>query len=530
MRDATQRPPSDKQSAVPAQPGRPARRVVQLPPFGRRGLGGDRAAGKSRRRGSYVERRIERVQVSRDMAARGDGCGGARFRDRRLRLLGALALSAVQACGPIVADTPAAAKNLPLGWDVFPLPRVLSVMKGPHLPIAAAAQAPVLHKLNAAAALLTVLVVLGAGRGARDRLRAVAAPLAPQLDLGPPAAGAAGADRRPSRRRGAGAGSDGETARGLHRRYSRHLAGASRPISRTAAPAAIAMPPPPSVAACSTRCAAATQSAARGSSVPSSRACRSAAPTAASWRWSAAAPPARAATRWSREPRRRQDEHVGAMVVDYVTRSSFGAVVMEAKNDRALREAAEAAAAARGVAFHLFSPDGPSGYDPLGHGSVDERSERLIAVENWGSADAGFYRQAASPFLRLVLRVLDAGTEPVTLASVAHHCVPDELVNLASRGGDAEVIAEVHQTIAALQGDQLRAPSRACGRVCRTSPPPISRAPGSTPPTAPRASTCARRSPGARSSTFASTPTAPATSAGRSPRWSCSTSAPPPAP
>jgi len=148
---------------------------------------------------------------------------------------------------------------------------------------------------------------------------------------------------------------------------------------------------------------------------------------------------------------------IGAMTVDNVTRSGFGAVLMEAKNDSALLETAEGAAAARGVAFHLFSPDGPSGYDPLAHGSVDERSERLIAVESWGSADAGFYRQAASPFLRLVLRVLDAGAEPVTLASVAHHCTPDELINLASRGGDAEVIAEINQTIAALQGDQLRA-------------------------------------------------------------------------
>ncbi len=202
---------------------------------------------------------------------------------------------------------------------------------------------------------------------------------------------------------------------------------------------------------------------------------------------------------------------------------------MEAKNDRALREAAEAAAAARGVAFHLVSPDGPGGYDPLAHGSVDERSERLIAVESWGSADAGFYRQAASPFLRLVLRVLDAGAEPVTLAMSPITAFPTSW-STSPRG-------------AAMPRSSLRsirrsppcraiscAPSRASGRACRTSPPPISRAPGLTPPAARRASTCARRSPGARSSTFASTPTAPATSAGRSPRWSCSTSAPPPAP
>jgi hypothetical protein len=148
---------------------------------------------------------------------------------------------------------------------------------------------------------------------------------------------------------------------------------------------------------------------------------------------------------------------LAALLVDYVARSGFGAVVLEAKTDRALREAAEAAAASRGAAFHLFSPLGPSAYDPLAHGSVDERSERLIAVEDWGSADADFYRQAASPFLRLVLRVLDAGREPVTLASVAQHCDSDELMNLASAGGDPEVVAEVVSANAGMRSDQKRA-------------------------------------------------------------------------
>jgi TraM recognition site of TraD and TraG len=148
---------------------------------------------------------------------------------------------------------------------------------------------------------------------------------------------------------------------------------------------------------------------------------------------------------------------LAALLVDHVTRSGFGAVILEAKTDRALLEAARSAAAARGAAFHLFSPIGPGVYDPLAHGSVDERSERLIAVESWGSADAGFYRQAASPFLRLVLRVLDAGERPVTLAGVAASCSPDELVNLAGQVGDPGTLAEVKATIAALHGDQQRA-------------------------------------------------------------------------
>ena len=134
---------------------------------------------------------------------------------------------------------------------------------------------------------------------------------------------------------------------------------------------------------------------------------------------------------------------LAALLVDYVARSGFGAVVLEAKTDRVLYEAAETAAASCDAAFHLFSPSGPNAYDPLAHGSVDERSERLIAVESWGSADADFYRQAASPFLRLVLRMLDRSAQRVTLAAVARHCDPDELENLALACEDAEAAAEV---------------------------------------------------------------------------------------
>ena len=148
---------------------------------------------------------------------------------------------------------------------------------------------------------------------------------------------------------------------------------------------------------------------------------------------------------------------LAALLVEYVVRSGFGAVVLEAKTDRALRDAAASAAAARGVPFHFVSPDGPSAYDPLGHGSIDERSERLVAVESWGSADADFYRQAASPFLRLVLRTLDRLSERATLGAVARCCDPDELENLVAESGDPGAVEEVGEAISGLRADERRA-------------------------------------------------------------------------
>lgn len=148
---------------------------------------------------------------------------------------------------------------------------------------------------------------------------------------------------------------------------------------------------------------------------------------------------------------------LAALLVEYVVRSGFGAVVLEAKIDSALREAAEGAAAARGVPFHFVSPEGSSGYDPLAHGSVDERSERLVAAQGWGSDDAEFYRQAASPFLRLVLRILDAGEEAVTLAAAARYCDSDALENLALESGAPELVEEVSAAVRGLRADERRA-------------------------------------------------------------------------
>lgn len=156
---------------------------------------------------------------------------------------------------------------------------------------------------------------------------------------------------------------------------------------------------------------------------------------------------------------------LAALLVDYVARSGFGAVVLEAKTDETLFRSAQAAAAARGVPFHFVSPVGPASYDPLAHGSVDERSERLIAVEGWGSSDADFYRQAASPFLRLVLRLLDTSEERVTLGSVADHCDPDRLVNLAQDQGEGDVAMEAAMTVDGLSRDERRAISGLSARL-----------------------------------------------------------------
>ena len=148
---------------------------------------------------------------------------------------------------------------------------------------------------------------------------------------------------------------------------------------------------------------------------------------------------------------------LATLLVDYVGNSGFGAVVLEAKSDEALREVAAMAAADRGVAFRLVSPEGPSGYDPLARGSLDERSERLIGAHEWGSADADFYRQAASPFLRRALEVLDATGEPISLGRLARCFDPDRLSELAIAECPEALAIEVREQAKLLRSDERRA-------------------------------------------------------------------------
>ena len=211
------------------------------------------------------------------------------------------------------------------------------------------------------------------------------------------------------------------------------------------------------------------------------RACRSAAPGAVSWHASGAAaagsgchvliPGATGAGKTT---------SLAALLVEYVARSGFGAVVLEAKIDRALREAAQGAAAARGVPFHLFLPTAPSGYDPL---ASRLRRRALRAPDRGG--ELGLRR----------CRLLPPGRLAVSAAGPAHA--------RPQRAGDARLgrpcIAirtswRTWRFTAAIRswsprwraGTGVCAPmsagrSPACERACATSPPRSSPGPGSIP-------------------------------------------------
>ena len=148
---------------------------------------------------------------------------------------------------------------------------------------------------------------------------------------------------------------------------------------------------------------------------------------------------------------------LAALLVDYVASAGFGAVVLEAKSDEALREAAQRAASRRGARFRLVSPEGPDGYDPLANGDSDERSERLVAAQGWGGADAQFYREASSPFLRKAIEVHAATPGPISLQRLAAKFEPEDLMELAIEECPEWLALEVREEVRNLLSDERRA-------------------------------------------------------------------------
>ena len=148
---------------------------------------------------------------------------------------------------------------------------------------------------------------------------------------------------------------------------------------------------------------------------------------------------------------------LATLLADYVAGAGFGAVVLEAKSDEALREAAQRAAARRGARFRLISPEGPDGYDPLAHGDSDERSERLVAAQGWGGADAQFYREASSPFLRKAIEVHAAAPGPISLQRLAAKFEPEDVVELAIEECPEALALEVREEVSNLLSDERRA-------------------------------------------------------------------------
>ncbi len=118
---------------------------------------------------------------------------------------------------------------------------------------------------------------------------------------------------------------------------------------------------------------------------------------------------------------------------------------------RSLREAADAA----GRPFRVWTPDGPSCWNPLAHGNPTELKDKLIASERFTEPH---YQRAAERYVQTALQVL-AHAHPrraPTLEEVARLMDPHRVSGML-RGAPHEFTERVQDYIASLSPDQLSA-------------------------------------------------------------------------
>lgn len=108
--------------------------------------------------------------------------------------------------------------------------------------------------------------------------------------------------------------------------------------------------------------------------------------------------------------------------------AGLGAVVVDPKGDARMREHLADAASRAGRRFFEWTPDGPSVYNPFGHGSASEIADKALAGERFTEPH---YQRQAQRYLGHAVRTLRGAGVVVSLASLVRHLDPSWLEVLA---------------------------------------------------------------------------------------------------
>lgn len=134
-----------------------------------------------------------------------------------------------------------------------------------------------------------------------------------------------------------------------------------------------------------------------------------------------------------------------AWVASRLIEAGHGAVAIDPKGDRLLREQLALAAGRRGCRFLEWTPDGPLAYNPYARGSDTEVADKALSGERFTEPH---YLRQAQRYLGHTVRAMRAAGVPVTPASLMGHFDPRQL-EVTVRSLPAE---EAQQTESYLDG------------------------------------------------------------------------------
>jgi hypothetical protein len=130
---------------------------------------------------------------------------------------------------------------------------------------------------------------------------------------------------------------------------------------------------------------------------------------------------------------------LGLLASEYVI-GGHAAVIAEAKTDFELEHKLRQVATDLGRPFFLVSPHGPTVWDVLATGGVDETVAKLLACEEWSEP---YYLAGATRFLRWVVRGLESSGTRLTLSQILEYSNPDRLAAHVAKNGAPGVSREI---------------------------------------------------------------------------------------
>src|SRR3954469_7426415 len=141
-----------------------------------------------------------------------------------------------------------------------------------------------------------------------------------------------------------------------------------------------------------------------------------------------------------------------AFIAGQLIRAGHGAVVIDPKGDRLLRDELEHAARRERRTFRVWTPEGPGVYNPFAHGTDTELADKVLAGETYTEPH---YLRQAQRYLGHAVRALRGMGYPVTVALLADAMDPAKL-EVWARSLPDEDAKRVHDYVDSLSGEQKR--------------------------------------------------------------------------
>lgn len=141
-----------------------------------------------------------------------------------------------------------------------------------------------------------------------------------------------------------------------------------------------------------------------------------------------------------------------AWIAGRLVHAGHGAVVIDPKGDRLLRDELEHAARKSRRAMRLWTPQGPAVYNPFAHGTDTELADKVLAGEIYTEPH---YLRQAQRYLGHAVRGLRPTGYPITVAMLVDAMDPDRL-EVWARALPDDQAQRIHAYLDSLSGEQKR--------------------------------------------------------------------------